>query len=94
MPRKTVEITAIIDEVNRRNRGSTCAAELRMGWNSLLEGILKDANVYAGFGYLVADQLEGDAIGQNPGMAYDNGTTFPDESRVYYYCHEKLRNRG
>lgn len=50
--RKTIKIRDLILEVNRRNRESTCSAEVRRGWNTLLADILCDNNVYAGYGYV------------------------------------------
>ena len=51
--RRTVRIGDLINEVNRRNAGSTCSPETRKGWNSLLEGVLSDANVYEGYSFVL-----------------------------------------
>jgi hypothetical protein len=98
MTRKTVNLIDMIEEVNRRNRGSICCAEVRRGWNSLLEGFLYENDAYAGYGYLEAEQLEGTrAEGMLPGIIRDaNGPgehEFPDETRVVYYIHHRLRSK-
>lgn len=86
--RKTLEIRALVETVNRRNRESTCTEDVRRGWNSLLETVLHGAGVYAGFGYLgAADVPEG----EKPGIIWHGEpaeTTkreFPDETRREYY---------
>jgi hypothetical protein len=97
--KKTVDLTALIDEVNRRNRESSCSPEARMGWNMLLEGFLHANDAYAGFGFLEAKSLTGPAKGQAPGYVPDpDGNhgpdgkhSFPDESRRVYYTHHTLK---
>lgn len=87
--RKTVSIRSLVENVNARNLKSTCSPEARTAWNLLLEGILMDAQVYAGFGYI----REGLPDGQEPGVRVDpetRATTFPDESRRFYYMHHSL----
>jgi hypothetical protein len=101
---KRAFIADLIAEVNHRNANSTCAPEVRRGWSSLLESVLHANDVYAGFNYLTADKLEGNAAGSPPGINFDIEHTgpnmpqeqrdarYPDESRVFYYVHEKLRD--
>lgn len=89
--KKTLVIRDLIEEVNRRNRESTCEPAVRMGWNMLLEGVMIGAEVYSGFSYLTADQVP---TGCLPGVIPDpKGTDhkFPDESRRQYYTHTYLR---
>ncbi len=69
--RTTVNIAVILAEINKKNMLSTCAAEVRQGWNSLLESILMAANVYRGFGYLRASDVPKDA---KPGIAFRSRT--------------------
>jgi len=94
MARKTHPIRKLIDEVNKRNKHSTCERSKRDGWNSLLESVLHDAGVYAGFGYYEARELPNN---HPPGIIRDpsGGTdhTFPDESRVFYYVDPKLTRK-
>jgi len=89
---KTVSIEAMIQVVNNRNAKSTVSAEMRTGWNCLLESILHDAGVYAGYGYLPAENVP---AGQLPGVVRcadgSKASEFPDESRREYYLHRKLR---
>lgn len=89
--RKTAQINDLIDFVNERNRVSTCESSVRDGWNAMLERVLMDADVYAGFGYLRdTDTPEG----QLPGIARDasgNADSFPDESRRFYHKHRYLQ---
>jgi len=82
--RRTIELIALVEEVNRRNRESTVSANVRQGWNSLLEAALMARNAYAGFGYYDASQL---AEGMSPGIRTDaeGNNTFPDETRRFYY---------
>ncbi len=90
--RKTVSVVDMLEKVNQMNRESTCAADIRHGWNSLLECMLHDAGVYAGFGYLNASQVP---TGCLPGIVWDGQnqpSAFPDESRRLYYTHHSLQN--
>lgn len=82
--RKTVDLPRLVSEVNRRNQMSTCPADIRQGWNSLVEWALHNAGRYNGFGYFGVNDLE---PGITPGILQDeHGTaTFPDETRRYYY---------
>ena len=82
MPRRTVKLAELVALVNQRNRISTCAPDVRNGWNSLLEEALHTADAYHGFGYLTANEVP---AGHQPGMAGEQGKrTFPDESRRCY----------
>jgi hypothetical protein len=84
MARKTVDIAKLVDMVNRRNKLSTCSADLRHGWNSLMEEVLGITDTYAGFGYLTAEEVP---EGCSPGIRKSEvfGNEFPDESRRIYY---------
>jgi hypothetical protein len=90
--KKTVYIVELISEVNRRNAESTCSPDMRMGHNMMLESILMDANVYAGFGYYEAHQVP---EGHKPGIIFNRenpkNNQFPDESRRFYYSHRNLK---
>lgn len=91
--KKTIHISELIDEVNRRNAESECSPEVRRGWNSLLEAMLHQNNVYEGFRHLNEDQVP---AGSEPGVRINDKTNtgfeFPDESRVYYFKHKSLRD--
>jgi hypothetical protein len=95
--RSTVSIKGLIEQVNAQNRLSTCAPQVREGWNSILEGVLHAGNVYAGFGYLTHAEVPS---GHPAGIVHeDDGVVFPDETRRYYIIHralkgEKLRRIG
>ena len=69
MPRKTFSIAKLIHTVNKRNERSTCSAEVRQGWNSLLSDVLMEADVYAGFNYLGPDDIP---VGARPGIAFQD----------------------
>ena len=56
-PRKTVHLRELVDWVNERNVSSTCDPKVREGWNALVNSALMEADAYAGFGYLRADEL-------------------------------------
>ena len=81
--RKTITVLALLESVNHRNRHSTCPADVRSGWNSILEEFLQDTGNYNGFGYLRSRDVPDGCL---PGI---EGTcspiTFPDESRRIYY---------
>jgi hypothetical protein len=68
--RRTFRIKDLIDEVNRRNKVSTCTSQERQAWNSITEWVLMQAGSYHGFGYY--------------GGWRGKGIT--DESRVFFYC--------
>jgi len=87
--RRTCHIAELIEDVNHRNRVSTCAPEVRDGWNALLESIMHAANVYAGWRHLNRREVP---AGKLPGVEGDPGERrFPDESRRVYYCHRTLQ---
>jgi hypothetical protein len=89
MRRRTINITDLIDEVNRVNRESRGAfgPQQRMGSNMLLESVLTFADVHSGFGYLTQREVP---PGELPGIVKGDGVVpdqFPDESRRIYYTH-------
>jgi len=88
-PRKTVHLRELVTWVNERNRTSTCPADVREGWNALTNSFLMQADAYAGFGYLRADELTGDAKGQPAGIIFDpsgeNRHEYPDETRIRFF---------
>jgi hypothetical protein len=87
--RKTIDVLFLLDKVNDRNRLSTCPADIREGWNSLLEEVLHSTGNYAGFGYLSANDVP---EGEKPGISHDGDFTprFPDETRRVYYTSPSL----
>lgn len=94
--RKTVDVRALVEKVNHMNQHSTCSAEHRAGWNSLLESVLYDSNVYAGFGYLDGKDVP---LGHKPGIIWGRtkdgaqdamSNVYPDETRKRYYIHHSL----
>lgn len=108
MKRKTFDIINLIDEINRRNMGSTCAPEVRTGWNIMLEHILHETGNYRGYRYLELSEVP---AGHLPGIIWGkdekrtdypksieslqrNTNTFPDESRrAYYYTSEIAKGK-
>lgn len=97
--RKTVQITDMINEVNRVNQVSTLTPQHREGINLFLESFLNQNNVYCGFRYLEANELRDNAVGADPGTIVgfdrdgirDNSlNTYPDETRRFYYTHQSL----
>jgi hypothetical protein len=89
-PRKTVSLRELVDWVNERNATSTCGPSVREGWNSLASAFLMSTNAYAGFGYLRADELTGEAKGKPPGIISGDPNTFPDESRIRFIVRKGL----
>ena len=47
--KKTIRVLDLIEDVNYRNRVSTCDSKVREGWNSFVEGFLARCDAYAGF---------------------------------------------
>ena len=87
---KTIKVVDLIAKVNARNRCSTCPAETRQGWNSLMEEVLAATGNYAGFGLLKETEVpQGEKPGRVVGKNCD--CTFPDESRRSYCIHPRLR---
>ncbi len=88
--KKTVHIAELIARVNRLNRDSTCAPQIREGWNTLLADVLHTADAYAGFRYLDPSEVP---KGQEPGIItrMSKDPLFPDESRREYIVNAKLR---
>lgn len=96
--RKTLDVRDLLDEVNRRNRNSTCDADQRKGWNSLLEAMLFRTGNYAGFRYLSDVEVP---TGEAPGIRCKpdsdgglNDREFPDETRISYYVSGVLLRKG
>jgi hypothetical protein len=92
---KTVHLRTLIEEINSRNRSSTCSRDVRKGWNAILDSVLIDANVYAGFGYLSPKDVP---KGHLPGIArplasgqHIDKASFPDDSRIVFYVDEALQ---
>jgi hypothetical protein len=89
--RRTVKVTRLIEIVNRHNRDSKGDPGIRRGANTLLETVLHESGVYAGFGYLTEQEVP---AGELPGIVRGNEIApnqFPDETRVFYYQHRRLR---
>ena len=91
--KKTFKVEDLIIKVNRLNSLSTCDKETRNGWNTLLEEVLRDCNVYEGFGYfskleVPVDQTPGVRIDHQGRHYFDN----TDYTRRYYYVSDKIRS--
>jgi hypothetical protein len=91
---KTIAVKGLIEEVNQMNQCSIVSAEMREGWNNLLEHILVKAKVYAGFNYYTAEQLAKQNVYHPPGVILNredpSKNQFPDTSRRYYHVHKDL----
>lgn len=94
MPRKTLRLRELVEWVNERNTTSTCEHAVRQGWNALVNSMLMAADAYAGFSYLTAGELRGNATGQSPGIVPDttgyDRHSFPDESRIRFIVPNNL----
>lgn len=88
-PRKMIRLRELVEWVNERNATSTCDPAVREGWNSLVNHVLMQADAYAGFGCLGANDLQGDAKGHPPGIIFDHSGEhrheFPDETRIRFF---------
>ena len=89
--KKTVKIVELINQVNDKNKKSTCNADVRRGWNALLESVLMAAECYEGFRYLHTDEVP---TGELPGIHIDYADnqkrTFPDTTRIAFYTPKHL----
>jgi hypothetical protein len=99
---KRIAILNMIENVNRKNRESTCSADVRQGWNALLEDMLHATGNYSGFGYYSNDELPASMA---PGVRYetnDDGVRLPaadmnerfrdcDDTRRFYYAAPGIR---
>lgn len=89
--RKTIKIVDLIAVANRVLRYSTngCKGD-RQGVALMIERVLIEADVYAGYGYLTQDQIP---PGCEPGIVTDSegNCEFPDLTRRIYYTHPRLR---
>ncbi len=94
--KKTFNVQDLVEQINRRNRKSTCVPEVRRGWNCVLEDILMETNQYRGFGYLKQEEVpEGHRCGMIPADDIRNTThEFPDETRRFYYTCEKGKSNA
>jgi len=83
--RKTVGIAALLKRTNHKLLLSTCSPDVRSGMISVLTGVLHDANVYAGFGYLSrADLKRADRWAEDPGIEFRNPEGKECLADVYY----------
>jgi hypothetical protein len=83
--RKTFPVDLLKRKVNNRNKTSTCYADARNGWNSVLEDVLMATGNYNGYRYLKVGEVP---PGQLPGMVWHDDPekrTFPDPSRREYH---------
>lgn len=87
---KTVSIRELVEHVNHLNAESTCDPEVRKGWNTFLEDILNAKKAYAGYGFLPNGEVP---PGHLPGIVRRprQDPEFPDDTRRYYYLHQKLK---
>lgn len=79
--RKTFSIAQMLYDVNQKNQLSTCSAEVRQGWNSIISTILMGADVYSGFGYLGKEDVP---EGQCPGISFHNAMGVRLSAVEYY----------
>lgn len=80
--RKTAKIPAILKRTNECLLHSTCSADVRRGMASVLEAILMDSGLYAGYGYITKSTLEGVGLkDEKPGVIYLSHN--PDASPSY-----------
>lgn len=93
MPRKTIHIRDLIDSVNNMLEKSTTSPEARMSICILLENVLHENGVYAGYNYLTATYVP---QGHDPGILVDaDGNrifdrNFCDETRRFYHIDPRI----
>jgi hypothetical protein len=77
----TLKLADLLHAVNERNELSSCAPEIRQGWNSILESFLMAAGCYIGFGYLLDGEVP---KGDLPGMTYVDGEFLPITEKQFH----------
>ena len=89
MSRKTIPVKEVLLNANEMLKSSTSSPDLRRGIMILVETILHNTDMYAGYRYLSTNEVP---AGQLPGIVTgEDGThTFPDATRVSYYSHYLL----
>jgi hypothetical protein len=76
--RKTANIASILKRTNYRLAHSTVSPDTRRGWASMLETILLEAGLYAGFGYTTDADMERVGLpNEKPGIRYHDGEGNP-----------------
>jgi len=80
--RKTANVASILKRVNHRLANSTCSPEVRQGMASVLETILMDSGLYAGYGYLTEKDLGGCEL---PGVSYYDSRTGAEVDPGLYF---------
>jgi hypothetical protein len=83
--KKTIQISALIDMVNERNRSIYGSREGRLARNYFLETILHETGNYEGFRYYSKDELPEGVLAGVIRNDENGERTFPDDSRVSYY---------
>lgn len=82
--RKTANVAEILRSVNMKLARSTCSPHMRLGMISVLEAVLHDAGMYAGFGYLShADMKRNGLWSEKPGIRYDYADGTPALAEDY-----------
>ena len=70
--RKTANVAEVLRSVNMKLARSRCSPHMRLGMISVLEAVLHDAGLYAGFGYLShADMKRNGLWDEKPGIRYE-----------------------
>jgi len=91
MPRTTIDISDLLELINRRNQAGTQTPAAREAANELLEDVLHATGNYEGFGYLNRGQVPS---GASPGIKMDGAEhSFAgcDETRRNYFMADRLR---
>jgi hypothetical protein len=95
--RKTVDVAELVNLTNQFLLNS--ADELRgerQGVASFLEQVLHRCGAYVGFGYLYPHHMKQSALGNTPGIIFDEvdlNHEYPDDSRRIYSLHKDLIRR-
>ncbi len=90
--RKTASIASLLKSVNHKLLHSTTTPDARHGMISVLQGVLIDAGLYAGYGYLTKTHLE--RVGLNnelPGITYYDSITGAASDASKYFSEVTAR---
>ncbi len=70
--RKTANVAEVLRSVNMKLARTTCPPHVRLGMIAVLETVLHDAGLYAGFGYLSDADMERNGLwAEKPGIRYE-----------------------
>jgi len=84
--RKTTNIASLLKSVNHKLLHSTTTPDTRHGMICVLQQVLMDAGLYAGYGYITKSELESIGLhNELPGITHYDGITGAEVDSDTYY---------